>query len=64
MQSDYLDTLKTFASECETEDTIDIGDKTQKQETFSAMGDGSQDNNALEPGIHNKYKQIREHKER
>ncbi|KAM9889927.1 hypothetical protein OXX79_011790 [Metschnikowia pulcherrima] len=67
MQSDLLDAPESSTSESEIEDTPDIRNETQQgtgeKETSSAMSDGSQDNVASEPELHNRYRPIREHKD-
>ncbi|QBM90131.1 Tc5 transposase DNA-binding domain-containing protein [Metschnikowia aff. pulcherrima] len=67
MQSEFLDTRESRTSESEIKDTLDIGNETQQEtgekESCSAMSDGSQDNAALKPGLHNRYVPISEHKD-
>ncbi|KAM9909569.1 hypothetical protein OXX69_005300, partial [Metschnikowia pulcherrima] len=67
MQTEFLDTPESSTSESEIKDTLDIRNKTQQgtgeKKTSSAMSDGSQDNAASEPGLHIRYKPIREHKD-
>ncbi|KAF7999587.1 hypothetical protein HF325_006263 [Metschnikowia pulcherrima] len=67
MQSGLLDAPESSISKSEIKHTLDIENETQQgtgeKETSSAMSDGSQDNAALEPGLHNRYKPICEHKD-